>query len=125
MLRKTALFTYVTVVTGLSLLPSNALPIPDSAMFAHADKVAHFAMYALFTFLLFYAFPERFNGSLAQFLPLVYVLAWGTLMEILQGIGGYGRNFSLVDILANGLGFFPGWIVWRWGFAQRYRSRNK
>lgn len=123
MLRKIILFAYVIVITGLSLLPSDALLIPESVMFAHADKVAHFGMYAVFTFMLFYAFPKRFSGRLVQFLPLIYVLVWGTIMEILQGIGGYGRNPSLPDIFANALGFFPGWIAWRWIFMARVMDK--
>ncbi len=113
MYRKIIFFTYVIVITGLSLLPSSSFPIPRGGLFTHADKVAHFGMYAVFTFLLFYAWPLKFSGKARQFLPLLYVIIWGTFMEILQGAGGYGRNFSHFDILANILGFFPGWLAWK------------
>ena len=113
MFRKTVFFLYIFVVTGLSLLPSGSFPITGSQLFPHADKVVHFGMYAVFTFLLFYTWPVRFSGKSRQFLPLLYVIIWGTIMEILQGTGGYGRNFSHMDILANILGFFPGWLAWK------------
>ena len=114
MYKKIILFSYVLIVTGLSLLPESALPIPRTGLIPHADKIAHFSMYAVFTFLLFFTWPEHFSGRKRQFLPLLYVIIWGTVMEIIQGVGGYGRNFSHLDIVANILGFFPGWIAWKW-----------
>jgi hypothetical protein len=114
MVRKIILFIYIILVSGLSLLPAVSFPVPGTELFTHADKVIHFAMYAVFTFLLFNAWPEHFSGRKKQFLPLLYVIIWGTVIEIIQGLGGYGRTFSHLDILANILGFFPGWIAWRW-----------
>jgi len=114
MLRKVILSAYILLITGLSLLPANSLPIPESGLFPHADKVFHFFMYAVFTSLLFYTWPNRFSGTTRQFIPLVYVVFWGTVMEILQEAGGYGRGFSYLDIFANALGFFPGWLTWKW-----------
>ncbi len=125
MLRKMILFIYVLVITGLSLLPANTLPIPESGLFPHADKVVHFGMYAVFTLLLFYAWPLQFAGKTKQFLPLLYVIIWGTVMEILQELGGYGRSFSHMDILANILGFFPGWLAWKWFSKKRYFQVEK
>ena len=120
MLRKVILFAYVLVITLMSLLPASALPIPRSGLFPHADKVVHFGIYAVFTLLLFYTWPIRFTGKIKQFLPLLYVIMWGTVMEILQEVGGYGRSFSHFDILANILGFFPGWLAWKWFSRSRY-----
>ncbi len=125
MLRKMILFIYVLVITGLSLLPANILPIPESGLFPHADKVVHFGMYAVFTLLLFYTWPLKFAGKTKQFLPLLYVIIWGTVMEILQELGGYGRNFSHMDILANILGFFPGWLAWKWFSKRSYFQAEK
>lgn len=111
--KKIILFAYVLIVTALSLLPANKLPLTSAGLFPHADKAVHFGMYAVFTFLLFYTWPVKFSGKTRQFLPLLYVVIWGTIMEILQGVGGYGRTFSHFDIIANILGFFPGWVAWK------------
>jgi VanZ family protein len=102
------------IVTGLSLVPAGSLPIPKSGLFLHADKVVHFTMYAGFTFLMFFAWPGSFNGKAKQFIPLLYVFVWGSLMEIFQALGGYGRSFSYLDIAANTMGFLPGWLGWIW-----------
>jgi VanZ family protein len=112
MYRKLIFLSYILIVTALSLFPAGALPIPRLGLFIHADKVVHFTMYAGFTFLLFFAWPESFNGKIKQFIPLLYVFVWGSLMEVFQAWGGYGRSFSYLDITANTLGFLPGWLVW-------------
>jgi hypothetical protein len=125
MLKKIILFIYILVITLLSLLPASALPIPRSGLFTHADKVVHFGIYAVFTLLLFHTWPLRFTGKAKQFLPLLYVIIWGTVMEILQKAGGYGRSFSHLDILANILGFFPGWLAWKWFSRSRYYQAEK
>jgi VanZ family protein len=114
MLRKLVLFTYILVITGLSLLPAGSIPLLKSGLIPHFDKVVHFMMYAGFSFLLFFTWPEHFSGRARQFLPLLYIFTWGTLMEIFQALGGYGRHFSYLDIVANTLGFFPGWVAWTW-----------
>jgi VanZ family protein len=114
------LLTYLILITAMSLLPSGALHIPDPGLFPHADKVVHFGMYSVLTFLVFYTWPEKFQARYRQLIPLLVVIMWGSAMEILQGLGGYGRHFSHFDILANILGFFPGWIAWRWFFNKKY-----
>lgn len=113
MCRIIILSLYIVVVTGLSLLPESAIPIPKSLLFPYFDKVAHFGMYAIFTFLVFFTWPEKYAGRISQFIPLLYVLFWGTVMEILQEAGSHGRTFNYLDIIANTLGFFPGWLAWK------------
>jgi len=110
-LQKTALVAYILLITLLSLLPGSDLP--KVKLFLHADKVVHLCMYAGLTFLLFWAWPRFFRGS-RQWLPLVAVMYWGLSMEILQDLSPYGREFDLYDMAANTLGFFPGWLIWRW-----------
>jgi VanZ family protein len=116
------LFTYLILISLLSLLPSGVLPVTQAGLFPHADKVAHFGMYAILTFLIFYTWPEHFYGNFRQFLPFLYVILWGTTMEIFQGLGGYGRNFSYLDMVANTIGFFPGWLAWRWFFNKKFQE---
>jgi VanZ family protein len=111
------LLTYLVLITALSLMPSDL--VPDSSLLPYSDKMVHFGMYTILTFLVFYTWPEKFQSKYRQLIPLLVVVLWGTCMELLQGIGGYGRHFSHFDILANILGFFPGWIAWRWFFLKK------
>jgi len=78
----------------------------------HADKVIHLCMYAGFTFLLLWAWSQKFTG-IRQLIPLLAIILWGLLMEAIQGLTHLGRTFDLTDELANILGFLPGWVCWR------------
>jgi glycopeptide antibiotics resistance protein len=101
---------YLLIVTIMSLLPSR--DIPEVTLFPNFDKLVHFSMYALFSFLMLWAWPEKFTGK-KQILPFLMVVAYGFLMEALQRYSNLGRTFDLFDELANCLGFFPGWLFWR------------
>lgn len=116
------LFIYLIIITALSLLPAGSLPIPSAGLFPHADKVIHFGMYTILTFLIFYTWPTKFSSRYRQYFPLLFVFAWGTIMEVLQVAGGYGRHFSYLDIVANTLGFFPGWLAWKWMFSRKHQE---
>ena len=108
--KKILFFLYLLLITFLSLLPSRDLP--DIKLFMHADKVIHLCMYAGFTFLLLWAWPQKFTG-IRQLIPLLAIIIWGFLMEAIQGLTHAGRTFDLTDELANILGFLPGWVVWK------------
>jgi len=110
MLKKILFFLYLTLITFLSLLPLRDLP--DIKLFMHADKVIHLCMYAGFTFLLLWAWSQKFTG-IRQLIPLLAIILWGLLMEAIQGLTHLGRTFDLTDELANILGFLPGWVCWR------------
>jgi hypothetical protein len=110
MIRKSILGAYALLIIVLSLMPKSGLP--HLVLFPNADKVVHLCMYACFTFLLFWAWPDKFKGS-KQLMPFVIIAVWGFSMEILQGILNTGRSFDLWDEVANMLGFIPGWLSWR------------
>ena len=123
MLKKILFFLYLLLITFLSLLPSQDLP--DVKLFMHADKVIHLCMYAGFTFLLLWAWPQKFTG-IRQLIPLLAIILWGLLMETLQSFTHLGRTFDLTDLLANILGFLPGWAFWKIvsKFQERYPIRD-
>ncbi len=110
MFKKTLFFLYLALITALSLWPSDGLP--DVVLFLNADKLIHSGMYAGFTFLMLWAWPLKFTGY-KQLIPFLVVVAYGLLMETLQRISFLGRSFDLSDELANSLGFFPGWLFWK------------
>jgi VanZ family protein len=108
--KKLLFVVYLLLVTIASLLPSK--DVPEVTIFPYFDKLVHFSMYALFSFLVLWAWPEKFTG-MKQIIPFLLVLSYGFLMEVLQRYSNLGRSFDLKDELANCLGFFPGWLFWR------------
>ena len=111
MCKKLLFFIYLILITTLSLWPSSEMP--HIILFPYADKLIHAGMYAGFAFMLLWTWPVAFSGY-RQFLPFVIVVAYGFFMETLQRISFLGRSFDLTDELANSLGFFPGWIFYKW-----------
>ncbi len=84
------------------------------------DKVGHFIGYgvlSLHTFLVFGFKPLRKGIFL-----IIGLIAWGVLMEGLQGFVP-GREVSGLDIVANSIGVAIGTIVSFWW--NRYQSRSK
>ncbi len=106
LIKRVLLFTYFAVVALLSLLPKSGLP--PVHLFQHADKVIHAAMYAGLAFLIFWNWSEFFSKRL-KWLPLLIIVGLGTGIELLQEIPGIGRSFEWLDVLANTLGFIPGY----------------
>jgi len=104
--KRILLLSYFAAVSVLSLVPGSGLP--PVQLFPHADKLIHAFMYAGMAFLLFWNWPEYSSGKL-RWLPLLIIIAFGLCIELLQEIPGIGRSFEWMDVLANSLGFFPGY----------------
>lgn len=83
------------------------MPVSNTQGIPHLDKLIHFSNYLILGILAFKTYP---NKSYFPFLWIV-LLGFSLMIEILQGLSGY-RSFSLLDLLANGLGLaFGGWLI--------------
>jgi VanZ family protein len=87
----------------LSITPNLELP---KVSFFEADKLAHFAAYALLTALLAggWKYFSRPRGPLYPWRWALLALSFGALMEVVQGTLVPYRVFDGYDILANSLG---------------------
>lgn len=120
LLRWLAPVIWGSIILVLSLMPGgpggiNLFGIP------HFDKIGHFGMYAIWTFLITMASgPQRRSGDqqILWKITLFGSLA-GILLEFGQYFMGKGRSFELADMVANALGAMAG--VW---IAGRYLRRK-
>ena len=89
------------LITLLSLMPNNQLP--DVKM---SDKVEHLLAYVLLTFWF---------GSIVvrrdYFWLVLSLLSFGALIEIAQGMMGWGRHGDLLDLRADAIGIALGLIL--------------
>lgn len=86
------------------------------------DKAAHITVYAILSFLICIGFLK--NGiDLATVMVkiLLFCALYGILMEILQFLFFPGRYFEYLDIVANIIGAFLGWYVFR--LFKRFTTR--
>lgn len=108
-IKKSFFFAYLALITLLSVMPSSNFPkIP---LFAHADKVAHFLMYLVFSFLFLWAWQPHIKKT-KLLIPLCIVAIWGIFMEIVQKLLTLNRQFEVLDIVANILGGLCGIACW-------------
>ena len=105
------------VLWGILLAVLSLMPPGDGQFFLfhipHIDKVAHFGMYAVWAFLVVYAWSSNSSLSSIRMLWLTFLfgIILGIILEFGQYILTYGRSFETGDIVANGMGSIVGaWI---------------
>ena len=90
----------------MAVLVLALMPSPPQAITTGWDKSNHMLAFGVMTWLGCKAFPQR--G-----VPLLLgLLAYGVLIEILQSYTP-NRSAEWLDLLADGVGVFLGWAVWR------------
>ena len=81
-------------------------------MFAHEDKFIHFIMYAGLTFLGIMANAKEMQLKYSLVSILLVATSIGILTELIQSVLP-SRTMSGVDLLANTIGVFGGYLVSR------------
>jgi VanZ family protein len=100
-LRWLSLATYTILIAVLSLGPGSGMP---PCNIPHADKVAHFGLYALLMLVMQWALEQPPQRSVRHAAATFAVcVAYGGLMEYAQLAlrATTGRMFSWADIAAN------------------------
>lgn len=103
---------YILLITILSLV--NISPKDDSVNVAHLDKVVHFCFYLGLNVLLLLS--REVFARVVRFVDGVII----TLLTILYSVGievaqyFVGRDFDLLDIVANSMGAIAALLLFRW-----------
>jgi len=95
------------IVILLSLIPTSGIPDTKIDWIPHMDKVIHFIMYGVLTFLILCENQKRFLGktkTIALIFTMLYAFFLGFFLEIIQNSFLIGRNFDIFDVLANTAG---------------------
>lgn len=91
----------LAVVLALALMPPQTL-VPPTGW----DKANHAMAFAVLAMLGCLSYPGR------HALILLGLLAYGAVIELLQGLTGY-RSAETLDVLADGVGLLVGWTSMR------------
>ncbi len=97
------------IISLLSLVDSG-----ESAMQLN-DKLIHFSIYAILTYITLIA-----SRKTNIFVLLAIILSLGICLEFAQSITGL-RNFEYMDIIANSLGVFGGFVFY---FLQKINLKK-
>ena len=81
----------------------------------HIDKIGHFGIYAIWCFLILYAW--RGNSQLSEMkrirLTFLFATLAGVMLEFGQATITMGRSFEVTDMIANAAGALAGVTGWR------------
>jgi len=98
-------------------LPGNDLPVLHWMDVFSFDKVLHALFFALLCLFLSTALKRQQKFWLLRKhgiqVAIVCSIVYGTLLELVQGAFFEGRESDVYDWLANTLGVFVGWIMFR------------
>ena len=106
---------WALIILVLSILPSSSLPSLSWSDFLGADKLAHLGVYMILCFLVVWAFtnskyPAKYKNG------IILSSTYGVLMEVLQFLIYTGRNFEVLDIIANIIGSILGAVFFKFFF---------
>ncbi len=113
------------LIAVLSLIPGgpgnlNIFGIP------YFDKIGHFGMYSIWTFLIFIAFSGHHGIQLKKAFWLTFIIGTivGILFEYAQFEMRLGRMFEYNDMIANGLGSLTGALCGLYYIHFRMRGKT-
>ena len=85
--------------------------------FPNVDKVAHFGMYFIFTFLMMHDLNHIKDRAIPFFQVVIFsvavAIAYGGTMEILQSIPRLHRTTDIFDFMANTTGSFIAVLLYK------------
>jgi len=94
------------------LLLSPSRDLPKVPTFPHMDKLIHFTLYLIFTFLCLFASSIKKSRNIPWIIIMVFAMCFTT--EFLQKIMPYGRSFEYYDMMANSCGIIVGLLFFNY-----------
>jgi len=112
---------YTGCIAALSLLPPQ--DFPSVPLFEGADKIVHFFMYFIFSFLLCWAL--KIESKFQRWVLVLPIgIGWGIFMEYTQLSMHMGRSFSWYDVMANSFGVMVGIVFYRYALMLRATEKS-
>ena len=99
---------WIIIIFYLSFIPGNDLPKVNNI--PNLDKIVHFSLYAVFTFLCLLTLSSS-KKRIDKKIILGIIFAIGVFVEIMQGLLPIERSFSFFDMLANTSGILTGFLI--------------
>ena len=106
------LVLWAGAILVVSIWPANKMP--DISL-KFSDKMGHLVAYAILSILaiLYTKLSGRMSNRTGHWfiITLLVTVLYGSLLEIIQGAMSIGRNFELLDIIADAAGSFIGLTI--------------
>ena len=98
-------------------MPSDNTPKFSGLGIYHIDKIVHFGMYAVLTYLCLMALDKLSKRNII--LTLVLITLYSIAIEYIQFAMKLGRHFDIWDIMANFIGVMIAFIFFRMRVMQK------
>lgn len=106
--------SWVVLITLLSLFSFSNTDLP-SVKIPYIDKLVHFTFYSVATLLGVLSLKEFFTVKRVKILIVwwlvVFLIAYGIIIEVLQSAITVTRSAEFLDFVANTIGVFVGLFV--------------
>jgi len=107
------------IMLYLLLSPSNDLPkVPT---FPFMDKLIHFSLYLIFTFLCLFSSSIKKSRNIPWIIIMAFAMC--VITEFLQKIMPFGRSFDYYDMIANSCGIIVGLLFFNY-IRKQIRIKN-
>jgi VanZ family protein len=121
--------TWALVVLILSTLSGQKVDELPFSHVPHFDKLVHFTMYFIFTFLLLLDLSKYLGKTISWKQIIIFsalgAIAYGGIMELLQEIPKLRRSTDIKDFIANSTGAISAVFLYKYTSAIYNRVYNK
>jgi VanZ family protein len=120
---------WAVIILLLTGLPGNYFPEFTSFWdWLGPDKLVHFFIFGVFTFLLLWGYREQYHTSKSRYklvwIVIILGIGYGGITEILQSTLFVGRHGNIYDFIANSIGSVIGILVFML-FARKNKKDEK
>ena len=98
-------------------MPLNSPSIPKLDV---SDKIIHISAYLLISISWLLSFKEKAKTLKVNSLIFISILAYGIIIEVIQGVFTNYRQFDFFDILANLVGIIVAFMIYFKGFRKNH-----
>jgi VanZ family protein len=124
-MRITLAIAWAVVIAVLHAIPGSDFPEVSFSDLFQIDKLIHAIIFTIGFYLFAVAFAEQQKKAFMRYL-IVSFIAYGLLLEVLQGLVFVERSADIFDWLADTIGVFLGvWIFKKFPFAVSTNSVKK
>ena len=112
---KYLIIIWIIIIFILSSIPGNDIPKLNRFKIPHLDKIVHFIMYFTLQLLILVEYyknhTQKYSFIKVLFVSIMFSVAYGVVMELLQSLIFISRTGSFYDVLANSTGAVIGSLL--------------
>ena len=124
-MRYTIAIVWVVVIAILHAIPCSDFPEVSFSDFFQFDKLIHAIIFMIGVYLFAITLKEPQKIQFLRYIVISYI-AYGLLLELLQGLVFIERSADILDWLADTIGVFLGvWIFKKFPFPVSMNSAKK